>query len=69
MRADGSVKWVEYEDIYWYDEDFVTIGEEFESESGAVRKGRIGEAEAKLFSQREMVDFAVEWMNENRRLE
>ena len=64
---DGGSRWVTYADIYWYDADFEEIGRAFE-EAGHVSIGRIGRATCRLFSQRELVDFAVRWMNENRYL-
>ncbi len=64
---DGGSRWVTYDDIYWYDADFPEIGHAFE-DAGNVRVGRVGNAECRLFSQRALVDFAVEWMNENRQV-
>ena len=32
----------------------------------SVSKVKLGDAEIKLMDQRELVDFAVEWMEENR---
>jgi len=64
---DGGSQWGTYEDIYWYDTDFEEIGRAFEA-TGRVRVGRIGRATCRLFSQQELVDFAVRWMNENRYL-
>ena len=49
----------------WYDADFQEIGAAFE-QSDQVCKHTIGKAECRFFSQRAIVDFAVEWMNENR---
>jgi len=61
----GGSQWVTYDDIYWYDVDFLEIGAAFE-QSDQVCKHTIGKAECRFFSQRAIVDFAVEWMNENR---
>jgi len=66
VRARGGTRYVEYEDITWHDEDFPAIGQAFERKRGAVRTGRIGQAEARLFGQRAAVDFAVRWMNAHR---
>ncbi len=63
----GSTRWVTYDDIYWYDADFMEIGAAFET-SGKVRTGLIGKANCKLFPQRDAVDFAVKWMNAHRSL-
>lgn len=69
LQARGQTRWMEYDDIYLYDQDFVAMGEEFERLPGAVSVGRVGHAVARLFSQRRLVDFAVRWMNENRWLD
>ncbi|MCU0521397.1 MAG: AAC(3) family N-acetyltransferase [Anaerolineae bacterium] len=65
--ADGGSRWTTYDDIFWYDADFGEIGRAFE-DMGAVRVGNIGQATSRLFSQPALVDFAVRWMDENRRL-
>ena len=46
-------------------EDFDDIGKAFE-ENCPVSKGQIGTGEIRLMKQRELVDFAVEWMEKNR---
>ncbi|MCD6286998.1 MAG: AAC(3) family N-acetyltransferase [Anaerolineae bacterium] len=61
----GGSQWVTYDDIYLYDADFLEIGAAFE-QTGQVCKRAIGKAECRFFSQRAIVDFAVEWMNANR---
>ena len=61
----GGSQWVTYDDIYWYEVDFPEIGAAFE-QTCQVRTCAIGKAECRLFSQRAIVDFAVEWMNANR---
>ncbi len=64
---DGGSRWVTYDDIYWYDADFPAIGYAFE-DAGNVRVGRVGNAECRLFSQPSLIDFAVQWMDENRQV-
>jgi aminoglycoside 3-N-acetyltransferase len=63
---DGVREWEYFEDILYYADDFPRIGEDLEG-TGMVRRGKIGAAEARLIPQRRMVDFAVAWMEENRR--
>ena len=63
---DGRPKWVEYDDIYWYGDDFSAIGLRFEEATDSVIRGTVGKAESRLFSLRRAVDFAVDWMNANR---
>lgn len=67
ILRDGARAWVEYEDLDWNDEDFAEIGTAFEESTGQVRIGRVANAEARLMRQRPLVDFGVQWMNENRR--
>jgi aminoglycoside 3-N-acetyltransferase len=59
----GVRKWAVYRDLDLRADDFVTIGKAFHPRG---RHGRVGCAEARLFRQREIVDFAVEWMEANR---
>ncbi len=60
----GGVDWVEIDDVA---DDrgrlFPALGAAFEA-SGPVRIGPIGQAEARLMSQRELVAFAVPWFEE-----
>ena len=67
VTVDGRRQWVEYQDFDWTDSDFNAIGAGFAQESGLVRSGRIANATAQLFPQRQLVDFAVAWMERNRR--
>ena len=53
--------WKVYSDIALEDELFVELGSAFE-QTGQVTRSRIGSAEARLFSQRHAVDFAVGWL-------
>jgi aminoglycoside 3-N-acetyltransferase len=62
---DGRRVWVEYENIREETEDFAELGADFEQEVG-LTKGLVGTATAKLVSQRQLVDFAVEWFEKNR---
>ena len=59
IMVDGKRCWVEYQDIDYDDTEFETIGLSFEREF-AVQKGKIGSADARLFSLREAVDYAVD---------
>ena len=67
VLRDGRREWVWFRDIVLNDEDFPAIGAAFERETGLARVGRIGAGEARLMPQRALVDFAVEWMEQNRR--
>ena len=65
LEKNGRTEWITYRDVKWCDEDFDAIGHAAE-EAGLVTKGRFGQAETRFFSQRAMVDFAVEWLEKNR---
>lgn len=62
---DGNRVEVEYEDIETRTDDFDDLGTDFEREVG-LTEGEVGAATAKLVDQRELVDFATEWFEENR---
>jgi aminoglycoside 3-N-acetyltransferase len=47
-------------------DDFEALGAAFDT-TGYTRLGRIGAADARLLRQREAVDFAVAWLERNRR--
>lgn len=58
MIVEGQRKWVENEDMANDDGvHFPVVGEEFDA-TGAVRCGRVGEANSMFFSTRKLVDFA-----------
>lgn len=63
--GDGR-QWVKYRDVRFTDDDFAGIGKAFEKKRRAAA-GKVANADARLFSQRELVDFGVEWMNEHRK--
>lgn len=62
----GRREWVRYESLRHEDGDFGEIGAAFERETGAARVGQVGRGEARHFSQRELVDFGVRWMEARR---
>lgn len=65
MMESGERVWKKYDTLFVDGEDFTEIGKAFE-ENCHVSKGFIGEAEIRLMKQRDIVDFAVEWIEENR---
>ena len=65
VRRDGEPLVVEFEDQELSTEDFTAVGSAFEDAVGLAR-GPVGAADARLASQRAMVDFAVDWFEENR---
>jgi aminoglycoside 3-N-acetyltransferase len=57
----GRRVWAWFEDTELHAEVFEELGRDFEREV-PVRRGGVGSAEARLFSQRAGVDFAVDWL-------
>jgi aminoglycoside 3-N-acetyltransferase len=66
MTVAGRREWVGYDDIETMDDDFPEIGARFAEETGLVRNGPVGYASSRLIPQRQLVDFAVRWMDDNR---
>ncbi|MHA1193858.1 MAG: AAC(3) family N-acetyltransferase, partial [Promethearchaeota archaeon] len=58
-------KWVIWKELDNISDDFDDIGRDYE-ESINYHPQKVGQAEARLLSQRDMVDFAVKWMMKNR---
>ena len=65
MTVDGKREWVAYEALETDSDDFGAIGEAFDAAHG-VAVHRVGGARVRLFRQRPLVDFAVEWMERRR---
>ena len=66
IQENGVRVWKQYSTLYVDGEDFTEIGAGFEKEH-PVSRGKIGEAEIKLMRQRELVDYAVKWIEQNRK--
>lgn len=66
--APAAAGWVAFSEFETDSSDFDRIGEAFlQSEAGhAVLRGRVGLADSQLMPQRDVVDFAVHWLEENR---
>lgn len=65
VMEDGKRVWKAYDTLFVDGEDFVQIGEDFEK-ACPVRKAELGNAVIRLMKQRDIVDFAVEWIGKNR---
>lgn len=65
LRA-GQRVWVETTDLDLDTEDFERIGEDFLAETGKTTCGKVGLAETQLIPQRDLVDYAVKWMEHHR---
>lgn len=66
IYEDGERVWKSWTEIQYYFEDFLQIGQAFEKAIG-YEPAKIGQAESRLLSMRAIVDFAVDWMKENRK--
>lgn len=65
VMENGSRIWKEYHDIEFRDDDFEVLGEQYEKEH-PIQTGYLGSAYARLIRQRNLVDYAVTWMERNR---
>ena len=65
MDVDGVRKWVEWEDLIYDNDDFVKVGESFEKSIDYI-PGKIGQATCKILPQHDLIDFAIDWFNNNR---
>lgn len=65
IMQDGKRVWKTYETLYVDGEDFEEIGQAFES-CCKIRKIQLGNGMLTFMKQREVVDFAVKWIEENR---
>ncbi len=66
VMENGERIWKAYETLFVDGEDFIDIGTAFETVH-IVNRVKLGESELKLMKQREIVDFAVEWIEKNRK--
>ena len=67
MMVNNTREWVEWEELELNPDDFEQIGKDFESSNEFVL-GKVGEAETRLISIREIVDFAQNWLPQNRKV-
>ena len=66
VMENGKRVWKAYDTLYVDGKDFIQIGEAFEQEH-AVSKVLLGNATLRLMRQRELVDFAVRWIEKYRK--
>ena len=66
ILENGVRVWKEYSTLFVDGEDFEKIGEAFEK-AYKPAIGKIGEADARLMKQKDIVDFSVLWIDKNRR--
>lgn len=65
VLVDGRREWVCYDDVDLDEGDFAEIGDAFAA-SGRERTGPVGAGVGRLCAQREIVDFAVDWIPAHR---
>lgn len=65
ITVQGARRWQTYQEIEMAEETFAELGRAFEA-SGQVQSGRVGSGQARLFRQRDCVDFAVPWIQSRR---
>ena len=66
VMENGKRVWKAYETLFVDGEDFTDIGATFEA-AHSVNAADIGGAKIKMMKQRELVDFAVAWIEKNRK--
>lgn len=67
MLVDGKRQWVAYETLETYSDDFGAIGQAFDA-AHHIEVKHIVQAEVRFFKQRAVVDFAIQWIEQNRDL-
>ena len=66
VMENGQRVWKAYDTLYVDGEDFIQIGEAFEQDH-TISKVQLGHATLRLMRQRELVDFAVQWIEKYRK--
>ena len=67
VNEDGEREMITFEQLEYDADDFAEVGRDFEDDHPeAVTRGQVGEADAKLLPQREIVDYGAEWFEKNR---
>ena len=67
VMKNGERQWVTFPDLsYDQTDDFPTIGQAYEAAGNPYSKGQVGYTTATLIHQRELVDFAVDWLAAHR---
>jgi aminoglycoside 3-N-acetyltransferase len=66
ILIDGKRAWKIWDEIDYSDHDFIEIGAAYE-ESIQYEPQLIGQAESRLLSMRDFIDFSARWMRDNRK--
>ncbi len=65
IMKNGKRKWVVWKELDLNPDDFEEIGQDFET-LNQYKPKKVGLADARLLSQRELIDFAINWIKKNR---
>jgi len=66
MVLNNKRQWVEWNELDHNSDDFEYLGKDYEADI-EYKPGKVGLAEARLISQRDIVDFAQVWFKKNRK--
>jgi len=66
MVVNGVRQWVAFQMVNQDTDDFNIIGDSYEAAHGLPR-GQVGNAEVRFMKQRPLIDYAVQWMEQNRK--
>ena len=66
VLREGRREWVPYEEPDVDESDFERLGRDFLNESSSTSTAQAGAGSALLMPQRELVDFGVSWLRQNR---
>jgi len=66
VRLDGSTTEVLLHDLELNSDDFGKLGEEFETNPGAVRGGLVARGTGRLMDHRALVDYGIRWLERHR---
>ncbi|MHA3963488.1 MAG: AAC(3) family N-acetyltransferase [Candidatus Thorarchaeota archaeon SMTZ1-45] len=61
----GERKWVSWEEVKYNSDDFKELGAAFEKSIG-YEITKVGQADSRLLPMRELIDFAIDWILQNR---
>ena len=67
ILQDGVRSWVKIRELDENSEDFNDIGKAYQKAGRTLLTGKVGNARAVFVPQRELVDFAAQWMTKNRK--
>ena len=66
LIVDGTRQWVTYVDLDHDADDFLELAKAFVASGGDERRVRVGIGEVATCRMREIVDFGIEWISNNR---